>query len=79
MFYYLSEKIGDGTEENPYRPNYNDAFVWDSEHVCPICGTYIIALPIETNALQPITDLEKACNTRNLDIKNVTTWYVGDS
>jgi hypothetical protein len=78
MYYYLVEKIGDGTDGNRFRPNYQGDYVWGAENICPSCGTYLIALPIETTLLQPITDLDTACNVRNLNINDVLKWFVGD-
>jgi hypothetical protein len=78
MFYYLVEKIGDGTEGNSIRPNYVGSYVWGEDNVCPNCGTYIIGLPTQTEQLQPITDLETACNARSLSVNDVLKWFVGD-
>lgn len=79
MFYYLVEKIGDGTYENPFRPNYEGAFVWNPSAICPHCSLYVIGLAETTDVLAPVTDLEAACYARNLAISDVVTWFVGDS
>jgi len=77
MYYYLVEKMGDGTRENPFRPNYEGDYVW-SDSGCPNCSTYIIALPTETELLQPIVDLKTACYVRNISFNDVTAWFAGD-
>lgn len=79
MFYYLVEKIGDGTEGNAFRPNYDGAFVWNPDAICPQCNTYIIGLPYETDILNPVSDIEVACNNRGLTVEEVETWFVGGS
>lgn len=78
MHFYLVEKIGDGTRLNPFRANYEGSYIWGSENNCPNCGLYIIALPVETDLLQPVTDLETACISRGLLISDVEKWFVGD-
>jgi hypothetical protein len=77
MFYYLVEKVGDGTEENTFRPSYDGAFVWNPDHVCLHCNFLIIGLSEQTDTLQPVTDLESACFARNLSVSDVVTWFVG--
>jgi hypothetical protein len=79
MYYYIVEKIGDGSKNNPFRPNYEGSFVWNPDAVCPHCNTYIIGLMEETVLLQPITDLDTACGVRSLSISDVEKWFVGGS
>lgn len=80
MYYYTVEKIGDGTEENPFRPNYEGAFVW-SENQCPTCARCLIATPqtVLDLRLVSVTDLEDACINRNLQKDDVVSWFVGGS
>lgn len=81
MYYYTVNKIGDGTEENPFRPEYDGAYVW-SESQCPTCGRCLIALPkpvLLDLRLIAVTDLEDACISRNLNSKEVVSWFVGDN
>ncbi|MDR7237108.1 hypothetical protein [Neobacillus drentensis] len=78
MYYYLVNKIGDGTKSNPIRPYFDGAFVWNPDAICPHCSTYIIGLPKPTDVLVPVTDLETACFARGLPIADVVTWFVGD-
>jgi len=76
MFYYLVDKIGDGTKLNTaFRANYVGPYVWSDKGYN---GKYVIALPIETAELTPINDLENECNLRGLLIDDVLTWFVGD-
>lgn len=77
MHYYLVEKIGDGMEENPFRPNYDGSFVWNPDATCPHCKLLIIGLVEETDILKSVTDLESACFARNLPINDVISWFVG--
>jgi hypothetical protein len=79
MYFYLVNKIGDGNKKNPYRPNYEGSFVWSPNHICLHCSTYIIGLSEETELLQPVENLETACNSRSLPINEVITWFVGDN
>jgi hypothetical protein len=79
MYYYIVEKIGEGTEDNPFRPNFKGTFVWNPDHVCPYCNTYIIGLAEPTDLLNPVTDLETACFARSLPVTDVVSWFVGDS
>jgi len=78
MYYYLVEKIGDGTRENPFRPNVKGAYVWGAYNVCPNCNTYIVALSNEDNTLQKITDLTNACEARGLNPADVEAWFIGE-
>lgn len=78
MFYYLVKKIGDGTRKSPFRPDFDGAYVWNPDHVCPTCNTYIICTSEKVEYLQEITDLEQACNARNLLMEDVSKWFVGD-
>jgi hypothetical protein len=78
MNYYIVERIGDGTEENPFRPNFNGSYVWGAGNVCSSCNTYIIAIPVKTDLLQEITDLDTACNVRELSKEDVLKWFVGE-
>jgi len=78
MYFYLVEKIGDGTRESPFRPDFEGSFVWSPDHICPHCDTYIIGLADKTVLLSPVTDLETACSARSLLIDDVAKWFVGD-
>lgn len=81
MQYYTVDKIGDGTEENPFRPNYEGSYVW-SENQCPTCGRCLIALPkpiLLDLRLISVTNLEEACLSRDLQSEEVATWFVGGS
>lgn len=78
LHFYLVKKIGDGTRENPFRPDFNGSYVWGPDNICPHCETYIIGLAKESETLTPITDLESACIARDLAIGDVANWFVGD-
>ncbi|MBS4195314.1 hypothetical protein [Lederbergia citri] len=79
MFYYLINKVGDGTRNNPYRPDFDGAYVWNPDHICNTCGTYIIATSEQKEHLQEVTDIEQACEVRGLKQEEVINWFVGDS
>ncbi|MEH7251896.1 hypothetical protein V7111_07200 [Neobacillus niacini] len=78
MFYYLVTKIGDGTRDNHCRPDFDGSFVWNPDAICPTCGLYVVGLAEQTDLLEPVTDLESACQARGLLIDDVVKWSVGD-
>lgn len=78
MYFYLVERIGDGTRENPFRPDIVGSFVWSPDNVCKTCNTYIIATNEQIEYLQEVTDLERACEVRGLNEEDVNNWFVGD-
>lgn len=79
MYYYIVERVGDGTRENPYRPNIPDGvdFVW-SDTQCSTCQTYLLASNENIDGLERISNLESACLSRNLVLSDVEKWFVGD-
>ncbi|RDW18053.1 hypothetical protein CWR48_10640 [Oceanobacillus arenosus] len=79
MKYYKVNMIGDGSEGNEFRPDIPEGapFVW-SDNRCPTCGTYIMASSDIVEGLEHITDLYQACESRGLDVDDVTKWFVGE-
>jgi hypothetical protein len=83
MYYYTVNKIGDGSHDNPFRPDLPEgtSFVGNMGSD----GEYLVALPIElaeTTKLKrqlPRQALENACVLKGLFYDDVTTWLVGGS
>jgi hypothetical protein len=73
MFYYLVDKIGDGSKSNPFRPNYEGSFVG-----LIINDKFLIGINEDVPELNKIDDLETFCNDNQLNYANVLTWFVGD-
>lgn len=76
MYYYTVKITGDGTEDNPFTPDYSGLFVWNPEFICSTCGTSIIATPQQTDMLGNVVDLKKACEKRGLLFSEVANWMV---
>ena len=79
MFFYIVERIGDGTRANPYRPNIPEgmSFVW-SDNQCSTCETFLLASDVLIEGLTQVTDLNEASISRNLDLLDVEKWFAGD-
>lgn len=79
MIYYTVNKIGDGSRKNAFRADCTISHVWNPQHPCPTCNTYIVAVTDEmeeTETRRLIKDLESACIRRGLIYEDVLTWYV---
>jgi hypothetical protein len=75
MNYYVVDKIGDGSKQDPFRPNITS----DVSYVCTeindnkfLVGTNEILL--ETT----VTDLQSYCNVNGIVYEDVLKWFVGD-
>ena len=74
MYFYLVEKIGDGTDANPFRPNYTGDYVG-----CGVVGNkFLVGTNVEIDA-PLILDLQTFCTENNLIYQDVMKWFVGDS
>lgn len=81
MYYYTVNKIGDGSEQNPFKPDLpeGESFVGHEKD-----GEYIIAvtreLPVKAgrNIQLPRQALENAAKAKRLKYDNVTKWFVGE-
>lgn len=80
MFYYTAETVGEGTQENPFRANYEDTYIYWGENPCPTCNRCLIATPNQVIDLRLISvlDLKDACESRGLNLDEVTLCFVGD-
>jgi hypothetical protein len=81
MFYYLVDKIGDGTRLNPFRPDLpNDtSFVGVPSDYSEV---YLIATNVELSEVEqkilPMQMEEIAKITGWLKYKDILSWFVGD-
>ncbi len=82
MYYYTVNKIGDGTEENPFRPDLPEGVSFVGNIGSD--GEYLVAVPVEitettTRKKQlPRQALENACNKKGFPYDDVANkWNVG--
>ena len=75
MFYYVVKTIGDGTEENSFRPNVPEGV----SYVCNYVGnSYLVGTITALNETE-ITDLQTFCSSNNLIYEDISKWSVGDT
>lgn len=82
MYYYTVNRIGDGTEDNPFRPDLpaGTSFVGQEQD-----GEYLVAiikeLPEQAGRKKqlPRQALEATAKEKGLKYDDVVTWFVGDS
>lgn len=73
MFYYLVDKIGNGSRVDPLRPNYEGSFVG-----AIINDKFLIGINDDEPTLNKIDDLQKFCNDNQFNYSDVLKWFVGD-
>jgi hypothetical protein len=83
MYYYTVNKIGDGTELNPFRPDLPEGTPFVGNIGSD--GEYLVALPLELaetvlmKRQLPRQALENACNAKGIKYDDTQKWFVGGS
>lgn len=77
MIFYVVPRIGDGSSENPYRPDLPEgtSFVgaWHGQN------GYLVAVPAEIAGRTALSEAERQteCAARGIAAEDVLTWSVG--
>ncbi|PEL12653.1 hypothetical protein CN601_06815 [Bacillus sp. AFS017336] len=75
MNYYLVNKTGDGTKQNPFRPELEG----DISFVCsPLNNNQYLVGTVDPVPLVEIVDLESFCTLNGIPFSDVLKWFVGD-
>lgn len=75
MYFYLVEKIGDGTEENWFRPNVPNGV----SYVCTDVGNRFLVGTNDVLLETLVANLQSFCEDNGLNYSDVSKWFVGDS
>jgi hypothetical protein len=77
VYYYVLPKIGDGTQDDPIRPDIPEGISFVN-HPCDD-GTCLTATAVQIPNLTPMSleGLEYECEMRGLSFDEVLTWFVG--
>lgn len=74
MRFYLVDKIGDGTKDNPFRPNLSNMdFV-----SLKLENTFLVGVNGHIEGLEDV-NLLNVCTTNNLKYSDVLAWFVGEA
>lgn len=74
MRFYLVDKIGDGTKDNPFRPNlFNIDFV-----SLEVNGKFLTGVNAFVEA-EEVNNLHNFCIANELNYVDVLNWFVGDN
>lgn len=76
MYFYIVNKIGDGTEGNPVRPNIADGISFAGGLTSG--NSFLICTQDEIPTLPKILDLLTFCNENGFSYSDVMKWSVGD-
>jgi hypothetical protein len=76
MFYYLVNKIGEGTMLSPFRPDLPIDTPFVREEVGE--EQYLVGTSRLVDIEGRIEDIEQFCIDNKISYADVSTWYVGD-
>lgn len=77
MYYYYVNQIGDGSRENPFRPNIPEGTNFVG--MVTVDDMFLVATNDGIPNYNELADIQSFCQSHHVNYSDVLKWFVGDN